>query len=302
MAGALLCLVGCTQHPSNLDRPHPDAIRVRAAAGTPTEADGHKSPYRPAFAQGDAIGVIMNDSPVHVARLGMSDEGPSWQFDTPLLWGDSQATARFYAFTPVAERDVTAERIPMPDLTRQSGRPADVAHYGFMVASAQTSRAQRGGWVDFTGASAFTHPGTLLVFKPQAESLQGIDLQQLKLKGKGIATRTFYTFGSGQGVHVDPASEIVSELTLLLDAQNLKADSALCLIINPTEGEVSVSLEYAEQGAARHTDAVVLGNSFKANNLYQYKLVLEKGKVRIKGVEIADWIVNDPKEIVLTEQ
>lgn len=289
MVMALGMLASCQQSESADQPSEGKKLGIQASVSNPQLSRTVISGETTSFVDGDRIGFFMPDvdSPTLWTR-----EGGNWSSSSQLFWPDLVSEFVFDAFYPYEEGTVAVRNsIPMPDISRQTGKLDDLGKYDFLVARTSCSyTTSQGGTVSFTGESAFQHKYSLvrLIFKNGNDD--DLSLTRLNLDGTDIVSKCTYDM-VGNRIQKDEGEPSVNELTVDCGSAVVpESGYTLAVLLNPSTAEAAVSLTLSYvRGEKSYTASTEVTEHFESGKLYQYTVTVQKEGLTIKVGEVADW-------------
>lgn len=132
------------------------------------------------FAEGDKIGMFVDDNPVTEWTYSLKWTSPK------AYWDDLVTESTFSAFYPYNDATTDRTKVCLPSLKGQDGSWENIQKYDFMVAEV-TQAYGEDGTVAFTGNNSFRHISCLVQFDIKAAgTLSDAVLTNLSLEGGNI--------------------------------------------------------------------------------------------------------------------
>lgn len=250
------------------------------------------------FSEADQIGLFLPEKDIPYCWTYRN--GGIWESEIPLFWPDKTKVLQFSAFYPYRET-VSADKIPMPDLSLQQGVWSDIGRFDFLVARTSCSYAtSHEGKIPFTGESSFRHIYSLLVLRfvdSSDEKEQGTTfLRRLSVEGKGILAAHEYNLEKQkmQPLDTDLRNQQTNTWSVSWEAEQMKIGNdgyTVPLLINPSAQSLPLSLQVSyTSDEMRHTaDIRTPEIRFESGKRYKYTVKIKnEGLVLVEG-SIAEW-------------
>lgn len=291
-----LMMVACQQEyaPSQEAEGESEDIRLRASISdgnvsrTTVQEDGTT-----VFASDDEMGFFMPEAETPVRFV--YDEG-KWSAEGEQAWPDLTTRFTFCAFYPYQDGAVR-ERVPMPDLSAQTGEMADIGNFDFLAATKTCGFADANGEVSFTGADAFKHVYSLLVITLTDEDEVATLLKSARLTGAGCFTSHDYRFtesGVGEMIQAQDVEAVDSwELQVATEGEEIPDGTGrqIALLLNPsdTEVELDFSVGYEREGVSFTASTSAINQVFQSGYSYRYQIRINDGTLIVGDPEISAW-------------
>lgn len=292
--GLMALLTGCQEsecvEEESEKLPMSIEARIDEAGGASRSAD---KPGKSEFLSNDAIGLFVNEQAV---AKWTKNESDSWSTTPAAYWPDKTSNHNFYAFYPYVE-SASKSSVPMPDLTKQTGKAEELAKYDFLVAKATQSYTTNTGVVSFSNGNAFHHVSSLITLKIDGSGdLSSSTINGISLTGTDIVASSTYSFdNSSAPVSVaDGNKKNILAVTGLNGTMN-SAGLTYYFILNSntvTHSAVELVLDYttgSDKYKARKTGLGSGSSHYEGGKRYDYTLKITDGVLTISGGEIADW-------------
>ena len=289
LCGSMICLAACQNESEVLPAKAELAMSVVARIGDAPLLKGRyvgEDPDNVEFAEGDAVGIFVDDRPVVRWRY----ESLSWVPDEKVYWADRENVHVFKAFYPYASA-TSYEGIPMPGLQKQTGDLESVAACDFLVASVAQSYGSD-GTVAFQGeGKSFRHVSSLVGLLLKAEEdLADATLLRVSLEGDNIVSPSLYSFSEGVELQPDDFSDAL-EISPQVAMEG--EDKQFYLVVNEKLDETStvvLTIEYEADGKtylAKKED--FSSNVFQGGVRQDYTIVIRNNQLVVSGSQISAW-------------
>lgn len=291
-----LMMVACQQEyvPGQEAEGESEDIRLRASISdgnvsrTTVQEDGTT-----VFAPNDEMGFFMPEAETPVQFV--YDEG-KWSAEGKQAWPDLTNRFTFCAFYPYQEGAVR-DRIPMPDLSSQTGKMTDIGNFDFLVATKTCGFADANGEVSFTGTDAFKHVYSLLVITLSDEDEVSTLLKSAQLTGTGCFTAHDYRFtesGAGEMIQAQDAEAVdLWELLVAKEGEEIPDGTGrqIALLLNPSDTEVKLdfTIGYEREGVSFTASTQAINQVFQGGYSYRYKIRINDGMLIVGEPEISAW-------------
>lgn len=246
------------------------------------------------FAEGDKIGMFVDDNPVTEWTYSLKWTSPK------AYWDDLVTESTLSAFYPYNDATTDRTKVCLPSLKGQDGSWENIQKYDFMVAEV-TQAYGEDGTVAFTGNNSFRHISCLVQFDIKAAgTLSDAVLTNLSLEGGNIISSATYSFETEK---VTLTQEGDSDLLSVSLNNHSMADEkegvSYYFILNQKTSDtpVSLTLEYSVAGKsyAASISTFAKDNAFKEGTHQKYNIAVNGKEIQITGGEIGSW--NDGGEM-----
>ena len=291
-----LMMVACQQEyvPEQETAGGNEDIRLRAAiSGSNVSRTTVQENGETVFAPDDEVGFFMPDAETPVQFIYDAEK---WSAEAEQVWPDLTTPFTFCAFYPYQE-DAVRERIPMPDLSLQTGELAEIGTFDFLAATKTCGFADANGEVSFTGADAFKHVYSLLMVTLSTEDEVATLLKSAQLTGAGCFTAHDYRFtesGVGEMIQTLDAGAVDSwELQVAEEGEEIPQETGrqIVLLLNPSDAEVTLdfSIGYEREGVSFTASTQAISQAFTGGYCYQYRIRINDGMLIVGEPEISAW-------------
>ena len=288
--------VACQQ--TEVENPEAEKLRMFLSASINNQGESPKSRYAGSapndvdFAQGDAIGLFIDDTPATEWCYDGTDWSPA---DNGIVyWPDNTDPHTFRAFYPY-EPAASYKEVPMPSLAGQTGTMASLSACDFLVATSEQTYST-GGFVYFNGDdTSFRHVSTLLQLSfLKGSELNDLTIHKITLAGNDIASPSTYSFADGT-VSLDTENAVDA---LTIDQTSLsEKNTSFYLIVNASQEEspvVALTVEYETNGKTYVAHSGNIVQAGLVGGMYQkYTITIQNSSLIIDGAEILPWGVGE---------
>lgn len=292
--GLMALLTGCQESEGVEEEgeklPMSIEARINESGGASRSVE---KPGKSEFSSNDAIGLFVNEQAV---AKWTRNESNSWSTTPAAYWPDKTKSHNFYAFYPYVA-NASKSSVPMPDLTKQTGKAEDLATYDFLVATATQAYSTNSGVVSFTGNNAFHHVSSLIILKIDGSGdLSSSTINGISLTGTDIVTSSTYSFdNSSAPVSVAEGDKKNTLAVTGLNGTMSSTGLTYYFILNPntvTRSAVDLVLDYTTGSDTYKAKKTGLGSEsshYEGGKRYDYTLKITDGVLSISGGDIADW-------------
>lgn len=257
------------------------------------------------FVEGDELGFFM---PGEERQVKWTLSSGVWNAETPLSWENKVDEFEFCAYYPYSSGTGGRGKIPMPDLSAQTGAIEEIGAFDFLAARCTSSYPEGAGTVSFTGEDAFVHVCPMLsvtIMKDRAD--EEVYLSGAKMEAPGLFSRSEYKFGEtpdadGPQLTEDPAIDGLT-LTYAEPVEVTESGHTVYIVCNPVSlgGGSEFSISYTRDGISYTASTDRLVNDLVPGTCYKYTLRLTKEGLELVGMEIAGWDEETVPDIALEE-
>lgn len=290
----LMLLAACQQEQiSEQGTVENTGIRIQASiSDQPESRTTAQTSGETTFDPNDEIGFFM---PEEAAPTRFTYNTGKWVSETTPAWPNLTDDLTFCAFYPYQE-SATRSNIPMPDLTGQSGEPAELGAYDFLSASKTCNFSTAAGVVSFTGSNAFKHAYSLLQITLTDSEEATTLLTSASITGEGRFTNYAYRFTEeGTGEMFKPESnEEKNEWNATYDEGKEITDGTgiqLAVLLNPSDTEIPLdfNISYTREGVTFTAGTSLISHTFAGGYNYKYQIHVSDGELIVEGYEISKW-------------
>lgn len=244
------------------------------------------------FAAEDAVGFFMPEQQENAVKWTYTGSG--WTSGTSLYWPNQTDRFEFCAFYPYVE-GAARTRIPMPDLSGQTGNLDDLGRFDFLAARCVTDYQTENGVVAFKGESSFKHIYSLIMVTLKKDAAdKTMTLKTMKFEGENIVAPHYYSFHSEGTDGMQRVDQVVKKnvLELVKEVGIGEEGHASMVLINPSVLEVPLnfSITYERDGKMYTATTNKMGATFESGKIYKYTIRVKKENLEIIGNEITDWV------------
>lgn len=300
LCGSIICLSSCQNE--NVEQNEAPQLPMSIVAGignTPVSGRyAGDTPNSAAFANGDAIGIFMDETPM--VRWDYIEQ--TWTPEHIVYWPDKTEAHSFKAFYPYTDASSYNE-ITMPGLKNQTGTMESVASCDFLAAQALQSYGEN-GIVNFQGeGKTFKHVSSLIQLTIKTgKDLSAATLTRISLTGANLVAPTTYSFTNGVNLLPDSQSD---ELTINPNYDMSQGDVTYYLVVNEKLDASSVTTLTLEYTSGEHTYTAskegLAGNVFKSGMMQSFTLSVQNLELFVIGSEISPWEQGNTMEDIVID-
>lgn len=301
-----LCILLCAscQKSENMDNDDLSLSMQAMVEGANLGRTTTTSAGKTSFVAEDAVGFFMPGQQENAVKWSYTGSG--WNSETPLYWPNQTESFEFCAFYPYVE-EAERTRIPMPDLSTQTGELENLGQFDFLAARCTTNYGAESGVVAFKGESSFKHIYSLIMVTLKKDATdKTMTLKTMKFEGQNIVASHYYCFDSEGTDHMQIADDVVKKdaLELVKEVGIQEEGYSTMVLINPSvlETPLNFSITYERDGNSYTATTDKMGTTFESGKIYKYTIRVKKETLEIVGNEITDWVSGGALEDIFVDE